>query len=539
MPTDLCPNYNANEKYGDMKTYEEPGCPTHDSYLHMCPAYNSAEKSEDYKTYEPPGCPTHDSVYEPGCTTYEPPHCPTHDSIERPPGPWTCTADLVADRAADEPDLCPAYNSAEKSEDYKTYEEPGCPTHDSVEYLCPAYNADENYGDYKTYEEPGCPTHNSNDYSGEKTGEKSGYNSGFRSAEGEDCTAHLAGHLADYFSVHVPPCTEHELPEAPEFEEYPGEYPTLTIPTYEEYAGQFPKGEMPTYEEYQAQFPQLTVERYEEYAKEYPGLGDMFELSEAGIRQLMANTGLPVEELMRAYTAEEKAFLDERLPEIREQWSSVGLMRSGMTVAQELKEVGVSARKMATTRAELEKESVIFQRQGLETGIQLAMQHVGMGYEAATDAFRTGQEEYQKAHDSAVDAGKSEYEAKVQGYNAQIDEYVKKFVSSVEAVQFTQGIEERAFETARQEYRKVFDSQVAKGLTEFEAEQAAYEAGQKEYARVQQLEFDKWQTEYVEEMKKYLMQLGFSAQQAAAAASGWGNIFGTIIGIIFQSIFGV
>ena len=504
-------------------TYEEPGCPTHDSVLDLCPSYNAAEKYGDYKTYEEPGCPTHDSVYGPGgYTAYlSDDRSGEHSTFTK------CTTFL---------NPCP--------EHYATYEEPVCPTHDSAEYLCPAYNSAEKSEDYTTYEDPYCPTHDSVYDSGydsaEKSQDQSAYFSDDKDAEHSTftpCSSFIP--CPAYFSTHVPPCPAEELPQPDEFEPYPGEYPALDIPTYEEYAAQFPSNQLPTYKEYQAQFPQLTVERYEEYAREYPGLGDMFELSEAGIRQLMENTGLPVEQLMKAYTAEEKAALDEYLPQLREQWSSVGLLRSGMTAAQELKAVGESARRRATTRAELERENVILQQQGLQAGIQLAMQHAGMGYEVAADAFRTGQEEYQKAHDSAVQAGLSEYEAKVQGYNAQIDEYTKKFVSSVEATRFVQQMEERAFETARQEYQKVFDSQVAKGLTEFEAEQAAYEAGQSEYARVQQLEFDKWQTEYVEEMKKYLMELGFSAQQAAAASQGWGNIFGTLLGIIFKSIFGV
>ncbi len=501
-------------------------------------AYKGFECSNDKVNDEPAGCTTDLSGFEAnvGCPGYsEPctsdaPVCTTDEPV--------CTTDLSGFEANVG---CPGYSEPCTTDVPEcTTDVPECPG----DFPCTGFLANDGCPGYyantcSTERTAEDASYNSNEYAAEKSSDYGGYNSGYKADEPTVCTAHLAEHLADYFSVHVPPCTAFELPESPEFEPYAGQYPTLTIPTYEEYAGQFPAGQLPTYEEYQKQFPELTLERYKEYGKEYPGLGEMFELSEAGIRQLMNSTGLPVEELMRAYSAEEKTLLDEYLPQLREQWSARGLLRSGGTVKQELKAVGESARKMATTRAELEKESYILKQQSLQAGIGLAMQHAGMGQTVSAEAFRVGQQEYQKAHDSAIDAGKSEYQAKVAGYNAQIDEHIRQFASSVEAEKFVQGIEERAFQASREEWQKVFDSQVAKGLTEFEAEQAAYNAGQAEYARIQQLEFDKWETEYVEEMKKYLMELGFSAQQAQAAAQGWGGIFGTIIGIIFKSIFGV
>ena len=588
--------YYKSADYSDHLA-DDPGCPTYGP----CPEhysaekqadysdYNSAEKQADRTDYEPGGCLIHDALVK---TSYLEP-CPQHNA-------YHLSAVEMNDYSGEYTDYLTTYLSDDLSAfDYD---------HRSAELSAENFNENQYHlatvklADY------------AEDYSGECTNHFSDhdpcpqhyeYHDECPSDEPDGCTTHLAGHKADYFSQHVPPCTGVTFPEPPEFEPYAEEYPGLNIPTYEEFKQKYPQATLPMYEKYREdyptlelpgytpypeeyptsalpeEFPTLDLEHYQQYGVEYPKLGEMFELSEAGIRELMANTGLPVDELMKAYTAEEKAMLDEYLPQLREQWSSVGLLRSGMTAAQELKAVHESARKMATTRAELEKESVVFQRQGLEAGIGLAMQHVGMEYGAATDAYEAGRQEHQKAYDAAIQKGLSEYEAeaegyraqveatryiqeiserrfetgrqeyrkaydaaiqkglnefqaRTEGYNAQIDEHIREFVSSVEARKFAQGIEERAFEAARQEYQKVFDSRVAKGLTEFEAQQAAYEAGLGEYGRVQKLEFDKWQTEYEAEVQKYLMELGFSAAQAAAAAQGWGNIFGTVIGLLLK-----
>lgn len=315
------------------------------------------------------------------------------------------------------------------------------------------------------------------------------------------------------------------------WEEFGQDFPGLDVSTYEGFGGEYPFGGIPVYDPFGEPYPGMDLPRYEEFRQPFPELGGLYGEAEDLIGRLLRGeeAGIPVEEIMSAYSAEEQRALEEYMPEIRESWAERGLLRSGMARESEREAVLESAERRATKRAGLMKEDVLLQRQSMVTGIGLAMQHLGMGYDAQKDAYTAASNEYTKVYQSALQAGIAEGEAAERAWGAANQEYARQFASQVDATKFSQEIKERAYESARDEYSKVYRSQLEIGLAEFEAQAAAWEAARTEYARIQQMEFQKKMIEMEQKFQKEMQDAGISASNTQSI---WGSI-GGIIGSIF------
>jgi len=335
--------------------------------------------------------------------------------------------------------------------------------------------------------------------------------------------------MGDLFAQYFPE-------EGKTWEPFAEAYPGLQLPRYTGYGAEYPYSQLGIYQPFGAAYPELGLPRYERYGEAYPELGELYPEAGDVIGRLLRGEGLglDVEQLMGAYTAEEKRALEEYLPQLREYWGGErGLLRSGMARRAEREAVGEAAEKRATYRAGLEKESAIRVQEGIIQGLGLAMQFTGMGYEAQVGAWTAAQGEYQREYASALQAGLSEGEARERAWSAANQEYVRQFTSGVEATRFSQEIKERAYASAQSEYRKVYDSAIAAGQSEWEAKARAYDAMQAEYARVQQLEFNEWQVRFMAELERELAKMRLDAATKQSIWESIGGIFTTIIGKIF------
>ncbi len=339
----------------------------------------------------------------------------------------------------------------------------------------------------------------------------------------------------------IPPTEEEKMDKWKElvsvpWEEFQTDFPGIDISTYEEFGGQYPFGNIPVYDPFGQPYPELDLERYKAFEQPFPKMGELYGEAEDLIGKLLRGeqAGIPVEEIMEAYSAEERAALEEILPEIRESWAERGLLRSGMARESERKEVLASARRRATKRADLMKEDVLLQRQSTVTGLGLAMQITGMGFDAQKDAYSAANNEYTKVYQSSIQAGMAEGEASERAWNAANQEYARQFASQIDSAKFSQEIKERAYEASRDEYTKVYRSQLEIGQTEFQAQALAWEAAQKEFARIQQMEFQRWMTKMEQKFQKAMTDAGVSANNTSSI---WGSI-GTIVGSIFAGPIG-
>lgn len=314
-----------------------------------------------------------------------------------------------------------------------------------------------------------------------------------------------------------PPGTgpEEENGTATTWEPFAEAYPQLQLPRYAAYGAQYPFSQLGIYQPFGAAYPELRLPRYERFGEGYPELGELYPQAGDVIGRLLRGEGLalPTEELMEAYTAEEKRALEEYMPELREYWAEKGLLRSGMARGEEEEAITRAATARGTYRAELEKESAIRVQEGIIQGLGLAMQYTGMGYEAQVGAWQAANTEYQREYTSAIQAGLAESEARERGWAAMSQEYVRQFTSSIEATRFAQDIKERSYASAQSEYRKVYDSAVAAGQSEWEAQARAQDAYRAEYARVQTLEFTEWETRFRAEIDIKLAEMGYKAEQ--------------------------
>jgi len=171
------------------------------------------------------------------------------------------------------------------------------------------------------------------------------------------------------------------------WEPFADAYPGLQLPQYKPYGEEYPYTALDIYQPYGEEYPQLNLERYKAFQEAYPEL-NMFPEAGAAIQKLLSGEGLklPIEELMGAYTAEEKRALEEYMPQLRESWAERGLLRSGMARGEEEEAVTKAGTARGTYRAELEKESAIRVQEGLIQGLGLAMQLTGMEYQAQVGA---------------------------------------------------------------------------------------------------------------------------------------------------------
>lgn len=315
------------------------------------------------------------------------------------------------------------------------------------------------------------------------------------------------------------------LPEELEPWEEPFEEPapTLQLPRYQPYTAPYPTRELPIYDPFTVPYPELKLPRYEAFPVEFPTLGPLY--GEAGdvISRLLS--GEYVEGLMEPYIAAEQQVMKEYMPALREHWAGRDLLRSGMEREAEREAVTKAGIARGTYRAELEKEGII-------TGLNMAMQHVGLGYGAQKDAWNAAMNEYTKVFASEVAAGLAEHEASTRAWDAALNEYTKVFTSQLGATQFAQGIAEKSFASAKGEYTKVYESAFAGTGSEYQASWQAWQAAQAEYARIQQMGFQQMMWELEADLRRELAAMGYDAQQTSSI---WGAI-GTIIGSIIIGI---
>jgi len=346
---------------------------------------------------------------------------------------------------------------------------------------------------------------------------------------------------------------------------YEAPYPTLTLPRYQAFGAEYPVSDLPIYEPFPQPYPELRLPIYEQFPVEYPQMGPMFGQAEDVISRMLTGEGLglPVEELMAAYTEEERIAMGEYMPELREYWAGKNLIRSGMEREAEREVTRKAASARGTYRAQLEKESVIRQQDGIVIGLNLAMQHVGMGYGQQRDAWQAGMNEYTKVYESRIRTGMAHYEAAADAWDAGMREYTKVFSSEVGATEFAQRIQEAAFAVGRDEYQRVYQSAFQGGLSEFDAQARGYDALWREMSTIRQLLFN-WSTmqagfgfqfeklareqaygfEYLRlqqefntmmwrleaELRRELAEMGYDAQQTSSIWSSIGSIITTIIG---------
>jgi len=269
-------------------------------------------------------------------------------------------------------------------------------------------------------------------------------------------------------------------------------YPTLTLPRYQAFGAEYPVSDLPVYEPFPSPYPTLQLPIYEQFPVEYPELGEMYGEAEDVIGRMLRGEGLglPVEELMAAYTEEERLAMEEYMPELREYWAGKDLLRSGMEREAERLATRKAAAARGTYRAGLEKESVIRQQEGIVTGLQLAMQHLNLGYGAQTDAWQAMNREYTKVYQSEITVGTAHFEASTRAWDAAMTEYTKAFSSEVAATEFGQRIEEMIFNVARDEYQRVYQSAYSGGLDEWKADAQGWDAAWREFDVVRRLLFD-------------------------------------------------
>jgi len=307
-----------------------------------------------------------------------------------------------------------------------------------------------------------------------------------------------------------------------------GGYPELELPRYETYGGLYPYTEMPTYEPFQVPYPTLQLPRYAAFPQAFPELGALYGQAEDVIGRMLRGEGLglPVEELMTAYTEEERLAMEKYMPELREYWAGKDLLRSGMEREAERGAVERAGAARGTYRAQLEKESVIRTQEGIVTALNLAAEHVGMGYGAQRDAWQAAMGEYTKVYQYEIAAGIGEYEADARAWDAALGEYTKVFASNVDATTFGQAIQERAFSVGRDEYQRVYQSLFQATGSEYQASVGAFEAAWREMNTVRQMEFQEMMWTLEADLRRQLAEMGYSAQQTSSI---WGAI-GTIIG---------
>ena len=272
-------------------------------------------------------------------------------------------------------------------------------------------------------------------------------------------------------------------------------YPTLTLPRYQAFGAEYPVSDLPVYKPFPAPYPTLELPIYEQFPVEYPELPPLYGEAEDVISRMLRGEGLglPVEELMAAYTEEERLAMEEYMPALREHWAGRKLLRSGMEREAERLATRKAAAARGTYRAELEKESVIREQEGIVTGLQLAMDHVGIGYEAERDAWEAMNKEYTKVYQSEIMVGTEHFEASTRAWDAAMTEYTKAFSSEVVATEFGQRIEEMVFNVARDEYQRVYQSAYSGGLDEWRADAQGWDAAWREFDVVRRLLFD-WAT---------------------------------------------
>ncbi|MBA7709524.1 hypothetical protein ES703_118443 [subsurface metagenome] len=269
-------------------------------------------------------------------------------------------------------------------------------------------------------------------------------------------------------------------------------YPTLTLPRYQAFGMEYPVSDLPVYEPFPSHYPTLELPLYQPFPVEYPKLGPMYEQAEDVISRMLTGEGLglPVEELMAAYTEEERLAMEEYMPELREYWAEKNLLRSGMEREAEKEVTRKAASARGTYRAQLEKESVIRQQDGIVTGLGLAMQHLNLGYGAQTDAWQAANREYTRVYESEIMVGVAHYEASTKAWDAAMTEYTKAFSSEVTATEFGQRIQEMAFNVARDEYQRVYQSAYSGGLDEWKADAQGWDAAWREFDTFRRLLFD-------------------------------------------------
>jgi len=278
-------------------------------------------------------------------------------------------------------------------------------------------------------------------------------------------------------------------------ERYGVPYPTLTLPRYQAFGAEYPVSDLPIYQPFPSPYPTLELPLYQQFPVEYPQLGPMYGQAEDVIGRMLRGEGLglPVEELMAAYTEEERLAMEEYMPELREYWSEKNLLRSGMEREAERLATRKAAATRGTYRAELEKESVIREQEGIVKGLDLAMQHLNLGYGAESDAWQAANREYTKVYESEIMVGTAHFEASTRAWDAAMTEYTKVFSSEVASTEFGQRIEEMAFNVARDEYQRVYQSAYSGGLDEWKADAQGWEAAWREFDVVRRLLFD-WAT---------------------------------------------
>ncbi len=309
-------------------------------------------------------------------------------------------------------------------------------------------------------------------------------------------------------------------------------YPELELPRYETYGGLYPYTEMPTYEPFQMPYPTLQLPRYTAFPEAFPELGALYGQAEDVIGRMLRGEGLslPVEELMTAYTEEERLAMEKYMPELREYWGEKNLLRSGMEREAEREAVTKAAAGRGTYRAQLEKESVIRTQEGIVTALNMAMEHVGMGYEAQRDAWQAAMGEYTKVYQYEIAADIGEYEADARAWDAALGEYTKVFASNVDATTFGQAIQEKAYSAGVSEYTKVYDSLFRATGDEYGADVQAFEAAWREMDTVRQLEFQKWMYQLQADIQMAIAKMELSSAQKQSIWGAIGTIFGSIIG---------
>lgn len=278
-------------------------------------------------------------------------------------------------------------------------------------------------------------------------------------------------------------------------ERYGVPYPTLALPRYQAFGAEYPVSDLPVYQPFPQPYPTLELPIYQQFPVEYPELGEMYGQAEDVISRMLTGEGLglPVEELMAAYTEEERIAMEEYMPELREHWAGRDLLRSGMEREAERLATRKAAAARGTYRAELEKESVIREQEGIVTGLQLGMQHLNLGYGAQSDAWQAMNREYTKVYESEIMVGTAHFEASTRAWDAAMREYTKAFSSEVAGTEFGQAIQEAAFGVARDEYQRVYQSAYSGGLDEWKADAQGWDAAWREFDVFRRLLFD-WAT---------------------------------------------
>jgi len=254
--------------------------------------------------------------------------------------------------------------------------------------------------------------------------------------------------------------------------------------------------------------------------------------------------------------------MEEYMPELREYWGGKNLLRSGMEREAEREATRKAGAARGTYRAQLEKESIIRQQDGIVTGVNLAMQHVGIGQAAQGDAWQAAMTEYTKVYSSEIQTGMAHFDASTRAWDAAMTEYTKTFSSEVAATEFGQRIQEMAFGVARDEYQRVYQSAFQGGLSEFDADARGWDAAWREMSTFRDLLFN-WATmgagfefqyeflsrqqafqfEFLQlqqefqtmmwhleaELRRELAEMGYDAQQTSSIWNAIGSIIGSVI----------